>query len=99
MKYYSTKKFGPITTGHRQWKDSGHCKYVHGYARYVEITFACHDLNDKQWVMDFGGLKHIKKHKKKMYKLRQAKKESSPFYGLGKKKTGYGSFIDKTKWL
>ena len=45
------------------------------------------------------GLKHIKKHKKKMYKLRQAKKESSPFYGLGKKKTGYGSFIDKTKWL
>ena len=61
MKYYSTKKFGPITTGHRQWKDSGHCKYIHGYARYVEITFACHDLNDKQWVMDFGGLKHIKK--------------------------------------
>ena len=58
MKYYSTKKFGPITTGHRQWKDSGHCKYVHGYARYVEITFACHDLNDKQWVMDFGGLKN-----------------------------------------
>ena len=47
MKYYSTKKFGPITTGHRQWKDSGHCKYIHGYARYVEITFACHDLNDK----------------------------------------------------
>ena len=47
----------------------------------------------------YKGLKHIKKHKKKMYKLRQAKKESSPFYGLGKKKTGYGSFIDKTKWL
>ena len=60
LKYYSTKKFGPITTGHRQWKDSGHCKYVHGYARYVEITFACDNLDDKQWVMDFGGLKDIK---------------------------------------
>jgi hypothetical protein len=45
------------------------------------------------------GFKHIKKHKKKMYKLRQVKKESSRFYGLGKKKTGYGSFVDKTKWL
>ena len=60
MKYYSTKKFGPITTGHRQWKDPGHCKYVHGYARSVEITFACDSLDDKQWVMDFGGLKDIK---------------------------------------
>ena len=60
MKYYSLKKFGPITTGHRQWRDSGHCKYVHGYARYVEITFACNSLDDKQWVMNFGGLKDIK---------------------------------------
>ncbi len=60
MKYYSTKKFGPITTGHRQWKDTGHCKYVHGYARHVEITFGCSNLDDKQWVMDFGGLKEIK---------------------------------------
>ncbi len=45
------------------------------------------------------GLKHMKKHKKKMYKLRQAKKESSKFYSLGKNKTGYGSFVDKTKWI
>jgi len=45
------------------------------------------------------GLKHMKKYKKKAYKLRQAKKESSRFYGLGKKKTGYDFFIDKTKWL
>ncbi len=45
------------------------------------------------------GLKHMKKYKKKAYKLRQAKKESSKFYSLGKNKTGYGSFVDKTKWI
>lgn len=59
MKYYSTKKFGPISTGHRQWRDDGHCKYVHGYGRYVQITFTG-ELDHKQWVMDFGFLGEVK---------------------------------------
>ena len=59
LNYYSTKKFGPITTSHRQWRDQGNCKFIHGYARYVEITFACSSLNEQQWVMDFGGLTEI----------------------------------------
>ena len=45
------------------------------------------------------GLIKAKKHKKKMYKLRQVKKEASPFYNLGKKKTGYAAFTKKIQWL
>ena len=50
------------------------------------------------------GLKHMKKHKKKMYQLRQAKKEKSPFYGKIKikeeyPKTGYAGWSEKKKWL
>ena len=58
--YTSTKKFGPISVGHRQWRDKGHCRFAHGYGRYVELTFACHSLDDKGWVMDFGGLREVK---------------------------------------
>lgn len=61
MLYYSTKKFGPISTGHRQWRDDGHCRHVHGYGRYVQFTFACSELDHRQWVMDFGDLKDVRK--------------------------------------
>lgn len=61
MKYFSTKKFGPISTGHRQWRDSGHCRFMHGYGRYVEIIFSCSELDEKGWVVDFGGLKEVRK--------------------------------------
>ena len=60
MKYKSSKRFGPITTGHRQWRDKGHCSYVHGYGRYVRLTFEATELDERGWVMDFGDLKGVK---------------------------------------
>ena len=59
MKFQSTKKLGPIAVGHRQWRDGGHCAYVHGYGRYIQFTFEG-NLDERQWVMDFGDLKDIK---------------------------------------
>ena len=61
MKFKSTKRFGPISTGHRQWKHKGHCSYVHGYGRYVRLTFEASELDARGWVMDFGDLKDIKR--------------------------------------
>ena len=61
MKFKSTKRFGPITTGHRQWKDKGHCSFVHGYGRYIRLTFEASELDERGWVMDFGNLKDVKK--------------------------------------
>ena len=61
MKFKSTKRFGPISTGHRQWKHKGHCSYVHGYGRYVRLTFEASKLDERGWVMDFGDLKDVKK--------------------------------------
>lgn len=58
--FTSTKRIGPITTGHRQWKDEGHCSYAHGYGRYVILTFACNERDSRGWVFDFGGLKEVK---------------------------------------
>ena len=61
MVFSSSKKIGPISTGHRQWKDDDHCKFVHGYGRYVEFTFCCEERDERGWVMDFGDLKDIKR--------------------------------------
>lgn len=64
--FMSTKKFGPITTTHRNWKaayntnrDSVKCSWIHGYSRYVELTFLG-DLDERTWVYDFGDCKPIK---------------------------------------
>ena len=59
--FTSSKRIGPISTGHRQWKHEGHCSFAHGYGRYVEFTFACHERDHRGWVFDFGDLKDVKK--------------------------------------
>lgn len=61
MPYFSSKRFGPISTGHRQWRDNGHCAYLHGYGRTMKVIFGASELDDKSWVVDFGGLKDFKK--------------------------------------
>ena len=58
--FTSSKRFEPISVAHRQWKADSHCKYIHGYGRVIEMTFACEERDDRGWVMDFGGLKEIK---------------------------------------
>lgn len=59
--YRSTKSYYSLPCSHRQWRDNGHCKFVHGYDRSVHLVFQTKSLDDKNWVMDFGGLKEIKK--------------------------------------
>ena len=59
--YYSYKRIGPISTGHRQYKADSHCRWIHGYGRYVEFTFACNERDERGWVMDFGNLRSVKK--------------------------------------
>ena len=46
---------------HRQWRASSHCRFVHGYDRTVVLNFACSELDENGWVMDFGGLSRIKR--------------------------------------
>ena len=58
--YRSTKTYQYLPCAHRQWRDQGHCQYIHGYDRTVKIEFQCKELDDKHWVMDFGALKEVK---------------------------------------
>ncbi|MBY0414204.1 MAG: 6-carboxytetrahydropterin synthase [Bdellovibrionales bacterium] len=58
--YISTKKFTGYPCTHRQWRDTGHCRFVHGYSREFMFWFKASSLDDKGWVMDFGGFKEFK---------------------------------------
>lgn len=55
-----TKRFSEICTNHRHWHAPTHCALIHGYARSVELTFACEELKEG-WVLDLGGLKELRK--------------------------------------
>lgn len=61
--FHSTKTWGHeegLSCVFRQWRADSHCNLLHGYALKVRLEFACVTLDDRNWVMDFGGLKEIK---------------------------------------
>ena len=64
MRYQSTKTFGHdlgISCAFRQWRAThSHCSKIHGYALAVTMVFEANELDNRNWVMDFGGFKQIK---------------------------------------
>ena len=57
MSYTSTKVYDGFSTCFRQWraKDT-HCQYLHGYGVSFKVWFTG-ELDDRNWVFDFGGMK------------------------------------------
>ena len=59
-KFESSKVFDGFSTVFRQWKaETTHCKYLHGYGVSIKIFFKG-DLDERNWVWDFGGMKRAK---------------------------------------
>ena len=62
--YRSTKTYDHsegLSCCFRQWRaDGSHCRLLHGYALAFKFTFACSNLDERNWCFDFGGLKPIK---------------------------------------
>jgi 6-pyruvoyltetrahydropterin/6-carboxytetrahydropterin synthase len=52
---------------HRQWRDTGHCRWIHGYSRTFTFTFASDALDQHGWVLGFGQLKPLKAYLDKMF--------------------------------
>jgi len=59
-KFQSTKVFDGFSTVFRQWKAEGtHCRFLHGYGVSFKVWFEG-DLDERNWVWDFGGMKRAK---------------------------------------
>lgn len=66
MSHRVRKRLGGYPCCHRQWRDDGHCAYLHGYDRWVEIEWEG-ERDHRGWVVDFGALKEIKDWLEHMY--------------------------------
>ena len=62
--YQSTKTYGTdrgLSCCFRQWRSThSHCSLLHGYSIGIRLVFESETLDDRNWVMDFGGLKAFK---------------------------------------
>ena len=62
-KYRSTKTFGHdvgLSAAFRQWRADSHCRFIHGYALAFRFEFETDELDSRNWVVDFGGLKGLR---------------------------------------
>jgi 6-pyruvoyltetrahydropterin/6-carboxytetrahydropterin synthase len=63
-KFLSTKTYGNdrgLSCCFRQWRSThSHCSLLHGYSIGIKLIFECESLDERNWVMDFGGLKDFK---------------------------------------
>jgi 6-pyruvoyltetrahydropterin/6-carboxytetrahydropterin synthase len=70
-KYISTKTYGNdrgLSCCFRQWRSThSHCSLLHGYSIGLKLIFESETLDDRNWVMDFGGLKAFKEWSEYMF--------------------------------
>lgn len=61
--FRSTKTYGHeigLSACFRQWRAESHCRLLHGYALAVRFEFQARELDDRNWVVDFGSMKSLK---------------------------------------
>lgn len=61
--FFVTKTYGHdlgLSACFRQHRAKSHCRFLHGYALSIKLTFGAHELDGNNWVLDFGSLKPIK---------------------------------------
>lgn len=81
MRFVSTKEFrelGPVA--YRQWRDSGNCRLIHGYALTFYFEFESDKLDIRNWVADFGGLRPLKEQLEEWFDHKYLLASDDPFY-------------------
>ena len=67
MNFCSTKLIDLGSCCFRQPYADSHCKYLHGYRLQAKFHFMTNKLDKNNWVMDFGGLKELKKDLREVF--------------------------------
>ena len=63
--YQSTKTYGNevgLSCCFRQWRADSHCNKLHGYSLGFRFIFEAVQLDERNWVYDFGDCKWIKEY-------------------------------------
>jgi len=68
MKFQSTKVIELGSCAFRQPKaNHSHCRFIHGYRLTAKFWFSANELDENNWVVDFGGLKGLKEKLKNQF--------------------------------
>ena len=59
--FSSTKIIELGSCAFRQPQATSHCRFIHGYRLVGKFWFGANELDENNWVVDFGGLKDLKK--------------------------------------
>jgi 6-pyruvoyltetrahydropterin/6-carboxytetrahydropterin synthase len=93
-KYLSTKTYGNdrgLSCCFRQWRSThSHCSLLHGYSIGIKLIFESETLDDRNWVMDFGGLKAFKEWSEWQFDHTLVVAEDDPHLKLFETIAGFG---------
>ena len=67
MSFTSTKVLELGSCAFRQPKADSHCRFLHGYRLTAKFWFKASQLDENNWVVDFGSFDHLKKLLKKQF--------------------------------
>jgi len=84
-RFYSSKKYGHergLSAAFRQWRADSHCRFVHGYSLEFEYVFGASELDENNWVVDFGGLKEIENWLKQNFDHKTLVAIDDPMYKI-----------------
>jgi len=94
-KFYLTKTYGNdrgLSCCFRQWRAThSHCSTLHGYSIGIKLVFECDTLDDKNWCMDFGGLKEFKAWADHMFDHTLVVAEDDPYLNFFKQMSNLGN--------
>ena len=79
-----------LSCAFRQWRAESHCKFLHGYALQVSLTFSAIELDHRNWVVDFGSLKSLKGWLEDNFDHKTLVAEDDPEYTLFVRLQGAG---------
>lgn len=84
-KYLSTKTYGHevgLSCCFRQWRAQSHCRFLHGYALAIRLEFEAEELDERNWVVDFGSLKGFKSWLEETFDHKLLVAEDDPEFDL-----------------
>jgi 6-pyruvoyltetrahydropterin/6-carboxytetrahydropterin synthase len=67
MSFNSTKIIELGSCAFRQPRAKSHCRFLHGYRLQSKIWFGASELDNNNWVVDFGSLKGLKEKLQKQF--------------------------------
>jgi 6-pyruvoyltetrahydropterin/6-carboxytetrahydropterin synthase len=90
-KYQSTKFIELGSTAFRQPKASSHCKNIHGYQLKAKVWLGANELDENNWVFDFGSFKELTKTLQKTFDHKLVIDKNDPAKSIFRELERYGA--------